>query len=375
MRPTLAAVLLLATILITSLTHADPQAPPAPPVPDPLADLAFLVGTWQGDMRGDFVEEIWSAPRAGAMMGMFRWVAPDATTRMYEILTITHEDDQTILRLRHFSSSLVAWEEKDAPIQLHLAESAPNSARFVNRAEEQRLESISFSSSAWGRLTIAVDFRPESGRPNLRFDLKHPERIEHKRERDPFSNHFETLDIETTAATPWQRSTNLDFGTLIFNKSFEYQIFAGASHVNINKPHKGVTGTFEGGALTIAPVRDNTHTERRLGYEIAPRPFPGITIGSLWLVNDVAWYTVYHDTCISLADDREPMKMPVFLGWQWFDFRTGDHAMAAAPPGPVGTRIRDMPPIISSDSNRRLMPCSGPLTQPKAADYTLRRAE
>lgn len=169
--PILPAVLLAATLLITSLTRAEP---PAAHGPDPLADFAFLVGTWQGEMGGDFVEEIWSAPRAGAMMGMFRWTAPDGTPRMYELLTITHEDDQTILRLRHFTSSLVAWEEKDAPIQLHLTESAPNAARFVNHAEEQRLESISFARTDDEGLAIDVAFRESSGRPPLNFRLAQP---------------------------------------------------------------------------------------------------------------------------------------------------------------------------------------------------------
>ena len=36
-----------------------------------LADMSWLTGHWTGTALGGFVEEIWSEPRGGAMMGMF----------------------------------------------------------------------------------------------------------------------------------------------------------------------------------------------------------------------------------------------------------------------------------------------------------------
>lgn len=53
-----------------------------------LDDLSFLTGSWRGTIGGDVViEEVWSAPRGGSMMGMFRIIAGDKTT-LYEFLAI-----------------------------------------------------------------------------------------------------------------------------------------------------------------------------------------------------------------------------------------------------------------------------------------------
>jgi hypothetical protein len=134
-----------------------------------LAPFHFLIGTWRGEMGGGLVEEIWSKPEGNALMGMFRWLNPDGRSRMYEMLTISREDDETYLRLRHFSAAMVAWEEKDAPVVLKLTESAPGRALFVNVTETDRMERIVFHQSEPGKLAIDVEFREDSGRAPLNF--------------------------------------------------------------------------------------------------------------------------------------------------------------------------------------------------------------
>ena len=94
------------------------QAQPA----DAMASVAFLAGRWVYIDAEGSTEEHWSAPRGGAMMGMFRWDRPDHSLAMFEILTITAEGQDIILRLRHYSPKLVAKEDRDKAMTLKLIE-------------------------------------------------------------------------------------------------------------------------------------------------------------------------------------------------------------------------------------------------------------
>jgi hypothetical protein len=137
-----------------------------------LAEFSFIVGTWRGKKDGELVEEIWSKPHGNAMMGMFRWLNAEGRSRMYELLTISREGDETFLRLRHFSPAMVAWEEKDAPVVLKLTEVAHGRAVFVNVSETDRMERIVFHQHDVGTLAIDVEFRAESGRAPLNFQFE-----------------------------------------------------------------------------------------------------------------------------------------------------------------------------------------------------------
>jgi hypothetical protein len=121
-RSTLAAAALVALTLPAGLGLAAGEAssPPrtrtaAPGAPRPaatLADLAWLVGTWQGKGLGGFTEDIWAEPRAGAMPGLFR-VVKDGQVLFYEILTFVESEGSLELRLKHFHPDLKGWEERD----------------------------------------------------------------------------------------------------------------------------------------------------------------------------------------------------------------------------------------------------------------------
>jgi hypothetical protein len=83
-------------------------------------DMAWLAGSWTGEALGGTVDEIWSLPRAGAMMGMFRLVQ-DGKTVFYELMTILEEDESLVLRLKHFDGGdLAAWEEKRKTVDFPL---------------------------------------------------------------------------------------------------------------------------------------------------------------------------------------------------------------------------------------------------------------
>lgn len=79
-------------------------------------DFAWLTGTWVGERKGQAIEEHWSAPAGGAMMGMFRWLRGEAGP-LYEFLSLEPGDPTTgngvLLRIKHFNAGLVGWEEKE----------------------------------------------------------------------------------------------------------------------------------------------------------------------------------------------------------------------------------------------------------------------
>ncbi len=81
-----------------------------------LADLAWIAGRWEAGDADNRLEEIWSEPKADAIMGVFRWIRGDKTW-MYELLTVTAEGEDVVFRLRHFNSpALTPWEEKDGAL-------------------------------------------------------------------------------------------------------------------------------------------------------------------------------------------------------------------------------------------------------------------
>jgi hypothetical protein len=124
----LLGALLLFALFPAREAVASAAEPPAP-VAATLADVAFMAGHWTGGEDGDLSEEIWSPAHGDSMMGMWRYVQNGAT-RIYEILTLTAEGGNVVLRIRHFDPRLVAREEKDRPVTLPLVAKKEGEAVF-----------------------------------------------------------------------------------------------------------------------------------------------------------------------------------------------------------------------------------------------------
>lgn len=77
-----------------------------------LDSMKWLVGRWVGTGMGGEVEETWSPAKDGRMVGMFRYVR-DGKTVLLELMTLSEIEGSVILRVKHFSPELVAWEEKE----------------------------------------------------------------------------------------------------------------------------------------------------------------------------------------------------------------------------------------------------------------------
>lgn len=130
-------LLLTLTLLAGPAVAAETPAPQAPTsfASVKVADLAWIAGNWQGEIGGDFIDEQWSAPAGGTLMGMFRWIkgGKDGTVALYEFLTLEPGADGPVLWLRHFGPRLVAREDKEGAIAFHLIAWTPDEATFDNR--------------------------------------------------------------------------------------------------------------------------------------------------------------------------------------------------------------------------------------------------
>ena len=94
-----------------------------------IADAAWMAGHWVGAGLGGVVEEVWSPPRDGVMMGVFR-AMKDGKTMFYEIMTIAEEEGSLVLRLKHFHADLKGWEEKDKFVEFKLVAKEGKSLYF-----------------------------------------------------------------------------------------------------------------------------------------------------------------------------------------------------------------------------------------------------
>lgn len=84
-----------------------------------IEDLAWLEGHWTTEALGGTAEEIWSGPKAGAMMGMFR-SEREGEISFYEFFAIREVDESLLLQIKHFQRDLVGWEEKDETVDFPL---------------------------------------------------------------------------------------------------------------------------------------------------------------------------------------------------------------------------------------------------------------
>jgi len=102
-----------------------------------VTDFAWLEGHWQAEALGGTVDEIWSPPSAGTMVGMFRLIQGDEAG-FYEIFTLTEEGSTVLMRLKHFHPNLTGWEEKDETVDFPLVALEEGQAFFDGLTYQRR---------------------------------------------------------------------------------------------------------------------------------------------------------------------------------------------------------------------------------------------
>lgn len=124
-----------------------------------LDDVAWIAGQWSGDADGARSEEVWVPPQGDSMLGMWRLVV-GGQARVFELLAITQEPSGPVLRLRHFSRTLVAREEKDAAIALPLVSWGAGRAVFEGQGSKGTLR-LSYHAPAQDRLEVVLEHGPQ----------------------------------------------------------------------------------------------------------------------------------------------------------------------------------------------------------------------
>ena len=94
-----------------------------------LEAAAFLVGRWTGSAFGERMEESWSAPTGGSMVGTFKLFSGDEAA-MYEIMLLTVEDGTPSLKVRHFNADFTAWEDRKDFVDFRLVKYSENELHF-----------------------------------------------------------------------------------------------------------------------------------------------------------------------------------------------------------------------------------------------------
>jgi hypothetical protein len=94
-----------------------------------LSEFSWLEGKWQGNWGPRVAEQVWLAPRAGEMTGLFRVTGNDKTL-VLELYSLLETSGGVEMRLRHFTPTLVPWEQ--SPISVLRLASLDNGAAFEN---------------------------------------------------------------------------------------------------------------------------------------------------------------------------------------------------------------------------------------------------
>ncbi len=114
---------------------SDPADATNPPSKPSLGEFAWLAGRWQGAWGPRVAQQVWTAPKAGIMMGTFQ-LAENDKTLVLELFTMVDGSDGIKFHLRHFTPSLVAWE-KPGPTVLDLLSADAKSIVFENPVDGQ----------------------------------------------------------------------------------------------------------------------------------------------------------------------------------------------------------------------------------------------
>lgn len=97
--------------------------------PATLEDVAWLVGSWEGEAFGERFEEVWNPASGGSMVGMFKLMSGE-DVGFYELMLLVEEEGSLSLKVKHFNPDFSAWEEKKDYVDFKLVKVGPDAAHF-----------------------------------------------------------------------------------------------------------------------------------------------------------------------------------------------------------------------------------------------------
>jgi hypothetical protein len=107
-----------------------------------IEDAAWLAGRWVGTGFDGEMEESWSPPTGGQMIGHFRY-SIDGQPQFYEMLLMDVIAEGVRMRVKHFNPDATAWEEKDRWVTFAPVSVGPDALVFrglaIRREAENRI--------------------------------------------------------------------------------------------------------------------------------------------------------------------------------------------------------------------------------------------
>lgn len=142
----MAANLLIALALVSLNPQEAQDSPPAQTeAVETIEDYAWMAGRWTGPGLGGIVEEVWSPPIGGQMIGHFGMYR-DGKPIFYELMMMDEAEPGSGVRLRvkHFNADFTAWEDKGdwhefEPVGIVDGEARFNGIKFHREGDELHL--------------------------------------------------------------------------------------------------------------------------------------------------------------------------------------------------------------------------------------------
>lgn len=119
---------MIAAALLSGACAAQAQTAP-PQATATIDDAAWLAGRWVGEGFGGQMEESWTPPVGGQMVGHFRYWR-DGQPQFYEFLMMDVVEGGVRMRVKHFNPDMVGWEEKAEWVTFEPVSAGPDAIIF-----------------------------------------------------------------------------------------------------------------------------------------------------------------------------------------------------------------------------------------------------
>lgn len=121
-----------------------------------IEELGWLAGQWAGEGFGGHIEEGFSAPKAGAIVGYFR-MTKEGKPVFYEFESIVESGESLVFHVVHFNPDMTSWEKKDETTKFKLVAIDGKTAYF---------DGLTLSRDG-DKLMGAISFRQKDGRAKV----------------------------------------------------------------------------------------------------------------------------------------------------------------------------------------------------------------
>lgn len=134
--------------------------------------LAWMAGTWEGEMWGGHNVESWTPPAAdGSMVGSYRY-GKGGKPVFYELMAIEGTVGERVMTMRHFGPGLAAREAKDGALRWRVQQTAPQEVVFHQIFPEGTGTRLRYRLAAPGELVVEL-IKTRDGKENVdRFELR-----------------------------------------------------------------------------------------------------------------------------------------------------------------------------------------------------------